>query len=91
MDTKLKTSYYDEPVPPLYQEVMSEVDGKFSDVAFRWSFKHVPHLLLEHNEMVYSLCYFKRYTNWRLFYPYQGQQNKSDFNTWQEAVDFILG
>ncbi len=90
MEATLKTSHHALPMPQIYQEIVDEVGSKFDDIAFRWSRKRVPHLLLEHAGVVYSLYYFMKHGNWRTFYPYQTQQYKKDFGTWQEAIDFIV-
>lgn len=91
MDTRLKISYYQKQSPPRYIDLEKQVSPFAKEVAFRWSFKGVPHLLVELGRgIVYSLCYFGGYKFWRVFYPYgNGNQRKQDFNSVEEMVKFL--
>jgi len=92
MDPQHKVSYGGRPIPPIYRELEKLVTPIAKDIAFRWSLKGTPHLLVElSNKTIYSLCYFKAYHYWKIFYPYgnsQEQQNQV-FNTVEEILTFL--
>lgn len=93
MNTRLKISYHQKQTPPRYIELEEQLKPIAKDVAFRWSHKGVPHLLVElGKEIVYSLCYFKGHKIWRVFYPYGyggDNQQKQDFNSAEEMIRFL--
>ena len=91
MDTRLKISYHQKQTPPRFIELEKELKPIAGDIAFRWSHKGVPHLLVELGKgIVYSLCYFKGDKIWRVFYPYgNGNQQKQDFNSVEEMIKFL--
>ena len=91
MDARLKISYHQKQTPPRYTNLEEQVTPFAKEVAFRWSHKGVPHLLVELGKgIVYSLCYFKGRKFWRVFYPYgKSNQQKQDFNSVEELVEFL--
>lgn len=91
MDTRFKISYHQKPTPPRYTELEEQVSPFSKDTAFRWSFKGVPHLLVElGKDIVYSLCYFKGGKFWRVFYPYgNGYQYRQDFSSAEGMIKFL--
>ena len=92
MDSKHKVSHRARPTPPRYLDLKTLVTSTAEDVAFRWSKKGVPHLLVElSNETIYSLCYFKAYHYWKVFYPYgdSQEQQKKTLNTVEDIVKFL--
>ena len=92
MDQQHKVSYRDRPIPSIYQELEELVTPLAKDVAFRWSHKGVPHLLVElSSKTIYSLCYFNTYHYWKVFYPYgDGQEQiKTVLNTVDEILAFL--
>ena len=90
MDTRLKISYYQKQTPPKYVALEEQVKPFAKEVAFRRSYRGVPHLLIELGKgIVYSCCYFKGGKFWRVFYPYGGSQQKQDFNSTEEMIKFL--
>ena len=90
MDTRFKISYHQKRTPPRYTKLEELVKPFAKDAAFRWSYKGVPHLLVELGRgVVYSLCYFRGQKLWRVFYPYGGSQQKQDFGSIDELVKFL--
>jgi len=91
MEARLKRSYREKRTPPRYIDLEEQVTPFAKDVAFRWSYKGVPHLLVElGKKIVYSLCYFKGGKFWRVFYPYgDGSQQKQDFASLEEMLKFL--
>lgn len=86
----LKVSYGDKVKPPRYTALEEALAPLAQDMAFRWSHGRVPHLLVEVNNIVYSICYFGRNAIWRVFYPYQqGEPAKLDFNSIDGVVIFF--
>ncbi len=92
MEANLKISYLQRQAPPRYVDLEEQVKPFAKDVAFRWSYKGVPHLLVElGKEVVYSLCYFEGRKLWRVFYPYgSGGQQRQDFNSVEEMIKFLM-
>lgn len=86
-----KISYRDATKPPRYVELEKALAPLAQDMAFRFSFNGVPHLLAEVNNIVYSICYFGNHKSWRVFYPYQSKvaQNKQDFCTIYDVAEFF--
>jgi len=91
MNDRLKISYRQKRIPPRYVGLEEQVKLFAKDVAFRWSFGGVPHLLVELGKgIVYSLCYFKGHKLWRIFYPYgNSSQQKQDFSSEGEMIKFL--
>lgn len=91
MDARLKISYHQKQTPPRYVDLEEQVKPFARDVAFRWSHKGVPHLLVELGKgIVYSLCYFKGGKFWRVFYPYgSGSQQIQNFSSVEEMTKFL--
>ena len=91
MEARFKISYHQEQTPSRYLDLEEQVRPFAREVAFRWSYKGVPHLLVELGKgVVYSLCYFGKHKSWRVFYPYgDGNQQKQDFNSVEEMVKFL--
>ncbi len=92
MDLKHKVSHSTRKAPPVYTVLDNLVTPIAKDVAFRWSPKGVPHLLVElSNKTIYSLCYFKAYHYWKAFYPYGdgGEQVIKVLNTVEDIVGFL--
>lgn len=62
----------------------------------RYSLKGVPHIIMHviGSKFDYSICYFRKTSVWRVFYPYavpnNGQQ-KWDFETEAQVIDFFKG
>jgi len=94
MDSKHKVSHRARPTPPRYLDLKTLVTSIAEDVAFRWSKKGVPHLLVElSNKTIYSLCYFRAYHYWKAFYPYGDSQEQvvKVLNTTKEILTFLEG
>lgn len=91
MNSRFKMSYKQKRIPPQYAELEEQVRPFAKDTAFRWSLNGVPHLLVELGKgVVYSLCYFKRYKSWRVFFPYgTGDQQKQDFTSTEDMIKFL--
>lgn len=91
MDTGFKTSYHQKQTPPRYIDLEEQIKPFAKEVAFRWSRRGVPHLLVELGRgIVYSLCYFKVSKFWRVFYPYgRGEQKKQDFSSVRDMIKFL--
>lgn len=88
----LKVSYHNKTKPQRYADLEEKLAPIAQDMAFRWSHKGVPHLLAEVNNVIYSICYFSRYDLWRVFYPYQqDEQRKQDFNSIVKVIEFFTG
>ncbi len=92
MNDRLKISYENKQIPPMYIELEKQIKPFAKDTAFRWSYNGVPHMLVELGRgIVYSLCYFKKHKNWRVFFPYGvgNPQQKQDFNSVEEMIKFL--
>lgn len=91
MNNRHKISYRQKQTPPRYVELEEQLKPIAKDIAFRWSFNGVPHMLVELGRgIVYSLCYFKKHKSWRVFFPYgTGDQRKQDFSSMEDMMKFL--
>lgn len=91
METTFKKNYKLKDEPERYSNLIEQVKPIATDYFFRWSFRDVPHLLLElSNKITYSICYFGKSKTWRIFYPYLGSnQQKKDFSSEEEVLKFL--
>jgi len=94
MNQNFKTSYHeDKEMPKVYRVLVERVKSVPLDCFFRWSRNEVPHLLVElGNGITYSICYFGRSKSWRVFWPYQtNNQQKRDFPSINNIIGFLEG
>ena len=56
----------------------------------RTSKSGVPHIVVKHSHVTYSVCYFAKWNKYRVFYPYpDSNQTKKTLNTQNEVIEFF--
>lgn len=79
----MTTKYNDTDI--MVQNAARLLGGKF-----RISRKGVPHFILSHNDVLYSVCWMGYKQVWRVFWPYPANvQNRKSFNTIAEVQQWL--